>query len=290
MWPHRENGMSSTTASDPSTLPEGPLTTDGIWDALLAPYVLAEGQAIAWKLGPLWLQATRRAREWSLEWRHESVPLIPDLEVIGPGEPISDEEAATARFGFGESPAQVRLAPRLSDRPVVVRPEKPFSVLAGEEVSIYVSTPVWAVINVGEPPQELMEEPSFRPSDTWFGPTTMDGELCYASRSEARLVLDNLDETLSRAVTPIRIQNRSDGLLEVARLNVPIPHLALYGHLGNRLWTQELTVVHRSGTSMDDVRINEQMPAELESAKRIVDARDHTPGSLLFRVFGKLRM
>lgn len=282
------NGSSSPRPSEP--FPENPTPDEDVWAGLLASHVVAEEQAVQWRLGPLWLQATRRAREWSLQWRCESDPLMPHLEVIGPSEPVCDEEASLARFGFGVAPEVVQLEPRLSDRPVVVRPENPFSVLAEETVSIYVSTPLWFVVHVGEPGRELMEQPSFRPSDTWFGPTPMEGELCYAGRTEARLVLENLDDTLSRAVTPIQIQNHSDKPLEVARLNVPIPHLTLYRPPGNRLWTEGLTVVHRSGTVLEDVKITHQVPTELESAERIAEARTDAQDNLFFRVFSKLRI
>jgi len=51
--------------------------------------------------------------------------------------------------------------------------EQPLGVPPGEQASVYVSSPLWVRIETGKPAKLLCELPTFRPSDTWFGPNTI---------------------------------------------------------------------------------------------------------------------
>ena len=49
----------------------------------------------------------------------------------------------TTRHIFRKSTSAVELKPQLADRTVVTRPSTPISLAPGEEVTLYISTPLW---------------------------------------------------------------------------------------------------------------------------------------------------
>ena len=256
--------------------------------AVWQPCAVQDGEAVRWQIGALRIQAERRWHEWRVTRRHGDDELLGDMERIGPSAPEPEDDGDDAnRFGFQDPPATIRLRPRLSDRPFVVRPETPLTLLPDEHVQIYLTTPVWVSVEIGEPPRALIELPSLRPSDTWFGPSTREGELCYASRTRARLRHD--DETPpSRAITVATVRNRDDEPLRVDRIAVPIPNLELFEDINGRLWTQSLAVVWKKDGELDDVHIDSGPPPDAIEARPISEARVAVPRLILFRVFAAL--
>ena len=121
---------------------------------------------------------------------------------------------------------EIALTPALADRPVVARPEKPFCLPAGAEAVVYVSSPLWVVLSTAQD-LKLAEIPIVRPSDTWLGPSTREGELCYASRTFLRLSLDNLPRRPHRATSMVRILNHADTALPLRALKLPAPPIWL---------------------------------------------------------------
>jgi hypothetical protein len=80
----------------------------------------------------------------------------------------------------------------------------------------------------------IFDQPTHRPSDTWFGPTTMTGELCYAIRTSVRLNLENLPARPGRAISVVQVKNQSRTDLKVEKPRVPsdrvgTPHLRSRG-------------------------------------------------------------
>ena len=51
--------------------------------------------------------------------------------------------------------------PTLADRPIIVKPKMPLAIEAGEEVILYLSTPVWIRIKVADAKKPLREFPVF---------------------------------------------------------------------------------------------------------------------------------
>jgi hypothetical protein len=231
---------------------------------------LEVGEVARAVVGPLVLWARRRARDWSLATQTGPDGHAGEAE-RGRRVPDDDlpDDVPLQRFSFAETPGALLLRPALADRPVVVRPESPLAVPSGERVTLYVSTPVWVTISVGRasrraparrrsrrtaeaegPPAtediRLTEIATYRLSDTWFGPSTLVGELCYASRTAGRLDLSELPVRPHRAVTPVIIDNRATSPLVIQRLVVPIPSLALYADGVGALWTQGVTLTRES--------------------------------------------
>ncbi len=256
-------------------------------------FELDKEQAGRWTMGPTTLWVFRTAQEWRVLYRAEGDPLRGDSGVVVPiddeawraveAEADGDASVKRQRHSFRSTAPTVTLQPVPADRAVVVRPEHPLSVPAGEEVTLYVSTPLW--IRVETASKALQEIPSHRPSDTWFGPSTREGELCYASRTAGRLRLANLPLRMHRAVTPLLVRNGADESLPLERVHVPTQYLALYRAEDDVLWTQALTVDRKRSGEGAEVRVETGAPKEAPRATRLQEPREELKKGLVVSTF-----
>lgn len=252
-------------------------------------FTLSEGQAGRWRVGPSTVWVERLANEWRLH-HLQADELEPDAAPEG-GLATSLEipaGASVSRFVFARTGSAIEVRPGLADRPLVVHPEKPVYVMSGEEVTLYLSTPLWLRFLAGEPEKLLIELPSHRPSDTWFGPSTVEGELCYANRTAARVRLEDLAQLSHRAVTPLRLSNRGANHLLVERVKLPIGFLALYRDAGGRFWTQAATLVREEKGDLASLQLSEGVPAEAGAAERVAEPRDRAEQGVALRMFSRL--
>lgn len=242
-----------------------------------------------WQIGPLTLWVQRRESEWRLARQEDAGDVEPDLSQAnlpaaeGPAESATLERVASHRLG-----ERLIVAPRLADRPVVVRPETSFRLASRGEAELYVGTPLWVCLETSEPVHRLLDVPTRRPSDSWFGPSTTEGELCYAGRTGARLRRDNLPASPYRAVTRVRLRNHAGDDLLLERLNLPVPNLALFCGGGGRLWTQTVSVERGADGKLAEVRIEEDPPAEAEAAERLAEPRVAMARNVFSRALGAL--
>lgn len=237
------------------------------------PFELVTPQCGLWRIGPLDLWLLCGDHEWHLVADRPRDAQDATLEQLVPAGLEPPETAAErARFA-GLNTATGEMRPALADRPVVSRPEQSFYVPGGAGVTLYVSTPVW--LQLYHTGKLLYEMPIHRPSDTWFGPRTIEGELCYASRSHCRLTLGDVPWRPHRAVTPVQVRNEATEPLFLERLNLPVPRLSLYADSRNQLWTQTVELIHRPDRALAEVRIGEGAP-DLASAGALIAAPRQT--------------
>jgi hypothetical protein len=209
-------------------------------------YELKKGTAGLWRIGPLSFRVEHLASEWRVYYSRASDPLDTALEVRVPvsashSTPLEDVD----RFALANAESKLVIGAALADRPIVTRPETPFFVPPSQSVTLYVTVPLWVRIAVGNEGTQLVELPTYRLSDSWFGPPTSEGELCYASRTVCRLELAEVPLRPHRALTTVRLTNRSDKPLGLVRLKLPAPRLELYQDSGGRLWTQDVAFERR---------------------------------------------
>ena len=252
-------------------------------------YAIAEKELRYWRIGPstLWIQ--RLVHEWRVYHSQrpdaiDSSLVVYALTSLGDIEPF----AVLNRFVFSRVGEKISLLPSLADRAVVVRPEDPLSIMSGEEATLYVSTPLWIRITAENSNKVLLEVPSYRPSDTWFGTSTLEGELCYASRTSGRLELADLPFRPHRATTPIRLQNRTKETLRLERIKVPVKYLALFQGEDTFLWTQTATLICEGGGDMAALQLGRRPPKEAGQVIKIGEARERAEKNLMVRVFSKL--
>lgn len=251
-----------------------------------------------WKVGPSTLWVYRSSHDWRVVHRPTAGadvadPMAQRSDVTVPlaeaamTEILESEDDAytTHRFSVRRTTGTVAMRPALADRPIVSRPEHPLSVLPDEEVTLYLSTPLWMCVELAESERRLLEIPSHRMSDTWFGASTIEGTFCYATRTAGRLRLDRLPLRMHRAVTPLTVRNQAKEPLALERVQLPAPHLALYVTSDDAIWTDAVTMTHRTGQEGATVQLKEGPPADVRTAKRLQEPREESKGGLITSTF-----
>jgi hypothetical protein len=250
-----------------------------------------EGQTSQWQIGPLKLAVQRLLNEWQLAYERDEI-MIEEANGWQLDQTALDVNslgyAQTERYTFGQTSSTLWVLPALADRPVVTRPWTPFYVTAGEETVMFVSSPLWVRIAVDDPPKILQEIPIRRPSDTWFGPSTMEGELCYASRTHGRLNFENVALQPQRAIIEVIIRNRADTTLLVERLSLPVPYLSLFETPEGLLWTESVTMVRTRDTGMATFDLVSRPPVQAGQAKLVSEPRQTPSRNMVIRAFGAL--
>lgn len=185
-----------------------------------------------------------------------------------------DEQASTTeivnRIAMETMSDALNLIPRLADLPLVVRPYSPFTIPAHNKITLYVTTPIWLSVNFTEGVSR--EFPVQQLSETWMGPKSNEGELCYGSHTHARLDKDMLVQLPWRALTPIHMHNKSHTDFTLERLSIPTPHLSLY-NARERLITEPLSIVMDSENHKGIVSIGKVAEGDLISSPRKVAER-----------------
>jgi hypothetical protein len=250
-------------------------------------YDVAMGHTLRWQIGPATLWVTRKQVEWSVGRVDGQDPVDNRLAIAEDSEVPDGDEAEVTRFAVQDESRAVRLTPALPDRPVIFRAARPFFVPSGEETTLFVSSPLWLRLDVGNKSTELLDLPLQRPSDTWFGPDTLTGELCYASRTSARLHLENVPLRPHRAITAVRIINRAGSSLPLEKLKVPVPGLGLFASGDGHLWTAALTLEREGDRDQARVRVTER-PKTAAALTLVAQPRTPTSRGVLIDAFGGL--
>ena len=202
----------------------------------------------SWVLNDRSITIRRDTAEWKI-WDHRSaqesmsqycqqLPCRPDFE---PSETLASD-VTLIRLLQGPEENKLIIKPALADRFIVVSPSAALHLLPGEAATLYVSTPLWFTARTSENSKPVIDLPFWRPSDSWFGPSTREGEMCYAKYTDARLDLNLLEQKQHRAVTPVHVINQAEDVLAFERINIPVPLLTLYADTENQLWTNQLTL------------------------------------------------
>jgi len=237
-----------------------------------------------WHVGPLKLIVRRLNNEWQIA--HESKD---DFDSLDFSWEIKDTEeqlvscSNNSRYILHDTTGELIVIPRLADRSIVSRPHMPFNLAANEEIVLYVSSPLWIDLEVGT--THLKSLAIQRLSDTWFGPSTLEGDFCYASTTHCRLNYEDLPKRSHKAITPVLIKNRSETTLLLERLNLPIPLLPLYKSLSGQLWTPQITLIREKDGDMAELKVDNVPPTEIGTVELVSEARDKTKDNILFRAF-----
>ena len=197
--------------------------------------------------------------------------------------------ASLSRYGVGAGNEELLIMPALADRSVVSTPDRPFVIPAGEEVTLYISSPLWLQLSAGSGRALLEDKPILQPPDTWFGPNTQVGEVCYASRSFGRLELEALHRRPHRAITSVLVQNHATDALYLERLKLPVPYLSLFSDPSTSdLWTNDVVLERVEGEGLDPLQISSGPPEAVPKAVKVASPRKHNSGNIMVRAFETL--
>jgi hypothetical protein len=204
-------------------------------------FELELGACRHWRIGALSLWVTRLEHEWQVAHCWSDDPFDDTLE-LERGDVEIPAALERRRYLFAKTTTRLRLSPRVADRPVVARPEQPLIIPAGETATLYVTSPPWVELSVGVPAVTFADLPIWRMSSTWFGEDTLEGTLCYATRSRADL--EPGPARGPRVVTSVDLRNACDITLRVQRLALPLPQMSLFCATDGELWTEATRVAY----------------------------------------------
>lgn len=225
----------------------------------------------AWDLGVMQFYLYQNHREWAFSWHETPSPSSFSFHVdLDCPPPVDRDNSNQARFVHASSEKNFELKLALADRSVIARPESLVYVPPNQTATLFVSSGLWLQPTLNS--HRLMDIPIFRPSDTWFGENTREGELCYFSRTRARTENMATNESPHRAVTPITVVNKTLETLKIERIRVPVPYLNLYSKGKGEFFTNSLSMVleqNEKEATMEIVSLgNELHDAELVSLAR----------------------
>jgi len=250
-------------------------------------YEVGKNQTLRWQIGPKILCITRDHKEWKVASVEAQDPLDNCLVVAETTKEPDGDDIDVWRFAVRSESNAVRLVPALPDRPLIVKMTKTFLIPTMEEAILFVSIPLWLRIYVGEGSAELMDSAIVRPSDTWFGPNTMKGDLCYASQTNARLHIENLHLRPHRAIASVRIRNNSVLKLHIDKLKIPVNNLSLFASEKGHLWTEALTLEQADDTDKANVRLDKK-PSHTIASTLVTQPRTKISKGFLLDAFGGL--
>lgn len=258
---------------------------DGVWGQ---PYSLSSGQTQHHQLGHVRLWVTLLDQEWQI--RSEVLDLETDpagwTETIG--HTLPSATVPVQRFIRECQSSTVTFLPALASLPTVIRPFQPLTIPAGGRCTIYVGTLVWIKVCAGEKQTVLTEIPLASPSLTWLGRNTMAGELCYASPTYARLVLEAVPKRPWRAVTPVTLINHREQSLLLERFSLPTPLLSLHLNERGQLWTPGVTVQVETDMNSASLHVESSVLAAAGSCRQVAGAREKMARGRLVRAFDRM--
>lgn len=252
-------------------------------------YEVKHGTTGRWRVGPMTLWIQRLRGEWRVAWESAGAA----AGGVAVDVPCADEVdllalPSVARFGVSGEGETIDLQPRLADRPVVTHPERPFYVPAREKVTVYVSTPLWLAVTDGDSKRTIEELPIERPSDTWFGPDTMHGVLCYATTTACRLQLEDVRVRPHRAITEVVIDNATAKELLLERMQLPVDYLGLFLARDGALWTPDIEFHHEEGQELQPLEVKRSSAQAGEGRPLVTPPRRRAAGNVLVRAFSSL--
>jgi len=262
---------------------------ESVWWGVLSP---ALGSSVCWKIGPATFLVRRYEKEWQVCHRSsiwpDDTPSSWAISSDGEANAGVCVDGIVERHVFSHTNEELLIEPLLADRSVVIKSAVPILIPAGEKVSFYVSTPLWIRVWLRERNHRLLDIAATRLSDTWFGSSTMEGELCYATTISGRLHLDDLPVRVHRAITPVRINNAGEKPLKLEKLSLPVPFLSLFDTGTHGLWTEEITLHHDERNALAQVAVGAHPPSPYNRAQRVSSSRKTADKSILNKTFGAL--
>lgn len=254
---------------------------------------LAPGETLCNGLSDLTLAVTLLEKEWQVrvarhpgaveetawrQWRERGVP---------------EHDEGLERFARGSEAPTLALRPALADLPLIIRPYHPLHLPPGTNTTIYVSTLVWLQLVVGDG-RRLLEVPVRRPSWTWMGADTMEGEICYASQTAARLESETLPRRPWRAMSAVQLHHEGDDYLTLDRFSFPAPIMPLFrqtqpGADGlHSLWTPTLSIHSERDLATASLRVASKPPREAGPCEALAPARQPVGRNHLVRTMDRI--
>ncbi|MCR4318383.1 MAG: hypothetical protein NUW37_18730 [Planctomycetes bacterium] len=182
---------------------------------------------------------------------------------------------------------RVTVTPIAADRPVIVKASNKFFLGSGGTTSLFVYTPIWIAVKLGEKNAQGRELKTRLLSDTWYGPNTMTGEFCYDFIADVLISADQIFRSTSVIFTKVKFHNASKDTIAIDKIRVPLPNLSVFSDQWSRLWTEEITMT----VIQDDlptIKLSEKPPAEAIGASLLSGPRIAAEDNVIMMAFNPL--
>ena len=220
-------------------------------------FSIAQDDHLHCRLGPLELWIDHKDNELHIGSRSHRDPHLQTFLLEACEAPHVRDDCNAERYAVAQNGITCRFEAALPDRAIVTRPSKPLWVHGLRCVDIFVSSPIWTVLVDETTNTPLLEVSTLEMANTWFGPKPYEGELCYASRTQARIDPNKLLQHPFRAITRITIDNRLNDAVRIERLKIPMALLALYHDTENNLWTTSMRLERRQSSGPANIQLAE---------------------------------
>jgi len=235
---------------------------------------LEENSTLAWKIGECHLILARFGNEYHIAHCH--------TQELEQADRMEEEGLLSFKtYTFKQSP-EISLKPVLADRFLASKLARPFYIPAGQEILLYVSSPVWIEMVALKPRIHLAEVASSVLSDTWFGRNKMEGDLCYAGKTFCATRINEVPHGPNRIISPLLIKNRAPGVLILKSVSVPLPFLSVYHDKQNHLWTEQLTLI-RERSERGQIKVSKGPPRGSSKLELISRPRTKLKSNIGFR-------
>jgi hypothetical protein len=231
------------------------------------------GQTKYWRINERFIAIQRSKKEWTI-WDKQTKDdtnqsIIVDSRVIT----SNINSAQQSRYMVTETSDTLLIEPSLADRAVVATPSIPLVVMPQETIEVYVSTPLWMSIFIASSDTLIADIPFWLPSDSWFGPSTMKGDLCYSKYTDAKVDLSSLDKHSCRAITEVRLRNDQAQPLRIEKLNLPVPSLKIYANKKGEFWTDCVSIVQCEEHGKPISLVTQSQPASIQGDEQVFESR-----------------
>ncbi len=245
-------------------------------------YKFEENKIYTAKIGNTRLWVEKQQKIWRIASLNEGVSESSSsgFEVVQtPTENISWNQY------IADKHSTLHLVPTPPDRPVVIKPEVPFTIMAGTNLDIYIKIPLWIQLYSSsvKPENLLFEIVTTELSSTWFGDPT-NGELAYSLQSNIIQKVSEINTFPTEAICPVQIRNDSQAILNFQRLSIDVNQLNVYANQ-NLICTNEVRVRFRGEEQNTEVQIVQVNPSIQEGLKQIGYARSIPDKNLLKKSF-----
>lgn len=257
------------------------LTTAELWKR----HPVGEGETLTCRLGPLTVWVYRGRKDWYVAHANGSGDVDACSLQVSSG--AKDPGLEWKRWILDEKAGGIRLHPVMPDRPIIVRPEMPMSLMPKQSVEFLIELPVWLALTFDRMDRAAVELPTVTLSNSWFGPLT-HGELCYALKTTAKMYVEELSAGVHRAVFPLNLRNLSADPLDFQRLCIRPQHLNLFQGR-TRLWTARGRISYRGSENWSRMVYAAGAPPMDEAVKKVGSARETVRRGAIMLTFDNLK-
>jgi hypothetical protein len=255
-----------------------------IWEDI----TVDDDKCLRLKLGPLelWIKNPDRTGEWLIATSYSKAVHEASVDLISK-EKAPGSHLDWQRWICGHEAPIIRFEPVMPDKPVVIRPEIPVTILPGQYCTLFMDIPVFIRIYAGKKKEELCEVPSSVLSNTWFG-SFSEGVHCYSIRTPSKMRYTDLGKAPNRIICPIEIKNKSKEKLNFSHLCVRVEYLDIYQG-ENYLWSNLGHVSYGGEDNWSKIIFSEGKPSYDGVSKIIGKARRQANNNIILKSFDNIK-